>query len=134
MRSSTTLDRWQSQRTLRTILAAIAAPGFSARHENPYPRTRRSAHQGARLVSLRTQSRREFLDRHQRMLEDARWPMLAAERLPMARDSGDASIRVARSTSIPRFERMWRVAVVDCALSRRATLRDGLVVTTFGLS
>ena len=61
MRSTMTLDGWHSQRTLRTILAAIAAPGYSARHENPYPRTRRSAHQGASLVSLRTQSRRRSL-------------------------------------------------------------------------
>ncbi|MDX6646507.1 MAG: hypothetical protein QOK40_2234 [Miltoncostaeaceae bacterium] len=134
MRSMTNSNHWQEHRSVREILSAIAAPDHSARHENPYPRTRRSARQGADLVTLRTQSRRQFLDRHQRMLEDARWPMLAAYRLPMARDSGDASIRVARSTSIPRFEREWRVAVADCALARRALLRDDLVVTTFGLS
>ena len=132
MRSTTTLDRWQSQRALRTVLTAIAAPGFSAGHASPYPRTRCSARQGADLVSLRTQSRRRFLDRHQRVLEDARWPMLAAGRLPMARDSGDASVRVARLTSIPRFERTWRAAVAECALQRRSQMRDELLVTTFG--
>jgi len=34
----------------------------------------------------------------------------------------------ARSTSIPRFERQWRDygrSVGDCALARRAVLRDG---------
>jgi hypothetical protein len=134
MRPTTTLDRWQSHRALRTILSAIAAPGFSARHENPYPHTRRSARQGADLVSLRTQSRRRFLDRHQRVLDEARWPMLAAGRLSMARDSGDASVRVARATSIPRFERTWRAVVAECALERRSQMRDVLLVTTFGLS
>jgi hypothetical protein len=125
-------DRWQEQRALRTIFAAIAAPGFAARHENPYPQTLRSARHGAGLVSLRTQSRRQFLDRRQRILEDARWPMLAAHRLPLVRDTSDASIRVARATSIPLFEREWRATVVDCALARRAVLRDELVVSTFG--
>jgi hypothetical protein len=134
MSCTTTLDRWQGHRALRTILAAIAAPGYAAGHQTPYPPNRRTARQGADLVSLRTQSRREFLDRRQRMLEDARWPMLAAHRLSLVRDTADASIRVARVTSIPRFERAWRVALVNCALERRGVLRDELVVTTFGLS
>jgi hypothetical protein len=60
--------------------------------------------------------------------------MLAAHRLSLVRDTADASIRVARVTSIPRFERAWRVALVNCALERRGVLRDELVVTTFGLS
>jgi len=133
MRSTTTLDRWQNHRALRTVLTAIAAPGFSAGHASPYPPARCPARQGADLVSLRTQRRRRFLDRHQRVLEDARWPMLAAGRLEMARESGDASVRVARHTSVPSFERMWRAVVVERALERRSQMRDELLVTTFGL-
>jgi hypothetical protein len=124
MRPTTTLDPPLRDGAPATLHAAAA---FAARHENPYPRTPHAARHGAGLVSLRTQSHRRFLDRRQRALADARWPMVDAGRLALARDCGDAAVRVARATSIPRFERVWRVAVVDCALDRRSRMRDDVV-------